>query len=67
MDGVSTTLKIVDLGTKRLSKSRRDFLMYLIGLVEYDNISKSYVPVGEDAFNAHLQKKALGKAMKSVR
>ena len=67
MDGVPTTLNIADLGTKRLSKARRDFLMYLIGLVEYDNISKSCVPVGGDAFNSHLQKEALGKAMKSVR
>ena len=59
MDGVSTTLNIADLGTKRLAKACRDVLMYLIGLVEYDNISKSYVPVGEDALNAYVQKKAL--------
>ena len=67
MDGVPTVLKIADLGTKRLAKPRRDFLMFLIGLVEYDQNSKAYVPVGEDAFNAYLQKKAIGKTMKSVR
>ena len=67
MDGVSTVLNIADLGTKRLAKARRDFLMFLIGLVEYDNISKACVPVGENAFNSYLQKKAFGKTMKSVR
>ena len=67
MDGVPTVLNLADLGTKRLSKARRDFLMFLIGLVEYDPNNKVYVPVGEDQFNAYLQKKALGKTMKSVR
>jgi len=36
MDGVPTVLNIADLGTKRLAKVQRDFLMFLIGLVEYD-------------------------------
>ena len=67
MDGVPTVLNVADLGTKRLAKARRDFLMFLIGLVEYDQNSKAYVPVGEDAFNSYLQKKAIGKTMKSVR
>ena len=67
MDGAPTVLNIADLGTKRLAKARRDFLMFLIGLVEYDQNSKAYVPVGEDAFNSYLQKIAIGKTMKSVR
>eukprot|EP00435_Cladocopium_sp_Y103_P006715 s4552_g2.t1 len=41
--------------------------MFLLGLVEYDGTSKSYVPVGEDEYNSYLQKKAVGKTMKSVR
>ena len=36
MDGVPTVLNIADLGTKRLAKAQRDFLMFLINLVKYD-------------------------------
>eukprot|EP00435_Cladocopium_sp_Y103_P026822 s1787_g6.t1 len=67
MDGVPTALNVADLGTKRLSRARRAFLMFLIGLVEYDPNIKGYTPCGEDEFNQYIQKKALGKTMKSVR
>ena len=56
MDGVATVLNISDLGTKKLTKVRRCFLMYLIGLVEFDPSTKSYVPAGEDEFNLFMQK-----------
>ena len=52
MDGVATVLNVADINTKKLTKVGRSFLMYLIGLVEYDGSSKMYVPAGEDEFNA---------------
>ena len=67
LDAIFTVLNIADLGTKRLAKARRAFLMFLIGLAQYDSNTKSYTAVGEDEFNAYLQKKAIGKTMKSVR
>jgi hypothetical protein len=67
LDAIPTVLNISDLGTKRLAKARRAFLMFLIGLVQYDSNTKSYAAVGEDEFNAYLQKKAIVKTMKSVR
>ena len=67
MDGVATVLNVADINTKKLTKVRRSFLMYLIGLVEYDGSSKMYVPAGEDEFNAYMQKKYMGQNMKTVR
>ena len=67
MDAIPTVLNTADLGTKRLVKARRAFLMFVIGLVQYDSNTKSYTAVGEDEFNTYLQKKAIGKTMKSVR
>ena len=67
MDGVQTIFNIADLGTKRLSKARRAFLMFLIGLVQFDPSVKDYVAFGEDEFSQYLQKKAVGKTMESVR
>eukprot|EP00435_Cladocopium_sp_Y103_P054615 s3212_g17.t2 len=67
MDGVPTTLNVADLGTKRRSRARRAFLMFLIGLVGYDPNIKGYAPCGGDEFNQYIQKKALGKTMKSIR
>eukprot|EP00435_Cladocopium_sp_Y103_P050137 s2990_g15.t1 len=67
MDGVATVLNISDLGTKKLAKVRRCFLMHLLGLVEFDPSTKSYVTVGEDEFNTYMQKKYMGKSMKTVR
>jgi hypothetical protein len=34
LDAIPTVLNIADLGTKRLAKTRRAFLMFLIGLVQ---------------------------------
>jgi hypothetical protein len=67
MDGVATVLNISDLGTKKLTKVRQCFLMYLIGLVEFDPSMKSYVPAGEDEFNVFMQKKVMGRSMKLIR
>ena len=42
--------------------------MYLIGLVEYDEASKGYIPVVEQEFiNLYMQKKYMGQSMKTVR
>jgi len=67
MDGVATVLNVADINTKKLTKARRSFLMYLIGLVEYDTVSKMYVPAGEDEFNIYMRKKYMGQSMKTVR
>ena len=67
MDAIPTVLNTADLGTKRLVKARRAFLMFVIGLVQYDSNTKSYTAVGEDEFNVYLQKKAIGQTMKPVR
>ena len=63
LDAAPTVLNIA----KRLARARRAFLMFFIGLVQCDSNTKSYAAVGEDEFNAYLQKKAIGKTMKSVR
>jgi hypothetical protein len=49
MEGVPTLFKVADMGTKRVTKVRRAFLMYLMGMVQYDEASDSYVAVGEVA------------------
>eukprot|EP00435_Cladocopium_sp_Y103_P050408 s1657_g15.t1 len=67
MDGVATVLNISDLGTKKLPKIRRCFLMHLLGLVEHDPSVKKYVTVGEEEFTAYMQKKNMGQSMKTVR
>eukprot|EP00435_Cladocopium_sp_Y103_P007835 s2794_g2.t1 len=67
MDGVATVLNISDLGTKKLPKIRRCFLMHLLGLVEYDPSVKQYVTVGEEEFNTYMQEKYMGQSMKTVR
>ncbi|CAL1135832.1 unnamed protein product [Cladocopium goreaui] len=67
MTGVATLLNVADIGTKKLSKLRRSFLMFLMGMVVYDEATKSYVPVGEAGFNEEMRKKALSKNMKVVR
>ena len=41
--------------------------MFLMGMVVYDEATKSYVPVGEAGFNEEMRKKALSKNMKVVR
>ena len=38
-----------------------------MGVVVYDEATKSYVPVGEAEFNEEMKKKALGKNMEVVR
>ena len=40
--------------------------MFLIGLVQLDSKVKGYAAKGKDEFNRYLQKKTIGKTMKSV-
>ena len=67
MESIGTTLNPADLGAKKLSKLRRAFLMYLVGMVEFDDSCGDYVAVGKEEFNQHVQRKYLGKNMKLVR
>ena len=43
------------------------FLMFLMGMVFFDESNKVYMPVGEEEFNEEMGKKTLGKSMKAVR
>ena len=44
MEGVPTLWNVSDLGTKRLTRQRREFLMYLIGLVERGEGENGFFP-----------------------
>ena len=67
MEGVPTLLNVADMGTKRLTKVRRAFLMYLMGMVQYDESSDSYVAVGEWEFPEELRRRTMAKNMKAVK
>eukprot|EP00913_Durusdinium_trenchii_P013595 g12765.t1 len=69
MDGIPTLLNVADLGTKRLTRQRREFLMHLIGIMEMNAEGKDEVfsKVGEDTFHQELEKKMLAKQMKEVK
>jgi hypothetical protein len=67
MEGVPTLLNVADIGTKRLTKVRRAFLMYLMGMVQYDESSDSYVAVGEWEFAEELRRRTMAKNMKAVK
>ena len=69
MEGIPTLWNMSDLGTKRLSRQRREFLMYLIGVMEMhvEGADQVFCHVGEAAFNEELRKKDLAKQMKEVK
>jgi hypothetical protein len=48
---LAAVVNVADINTKKLTEASRSFLMYLIGVVEYDKASKGYVPAGEGEFN----------------
>ena len=59
---LAAVVNVADINTK-LTKAGGSFLMYLIGLVEYNNVSTGYVPAGEDEFNIYMQKKYMGQSI----
>ena len=63
------TLNVSDLGTKRLSRQRREFLMYLIGILEMNAEGREdiFTIVGEETFSRELEKNMLAKKMKEVK
>ena len=69
MEGIPTLLNVSDLGTKRLTRQRREFLMHLIGIMEMNAEGKdeTFSKVGEDTFHQELEKKMLAKQMKEVK
>ena len=69
MEGIPTLWNMADLGTKRLSRQRREFLMHLIGVMEThaEGADQVFCHVGEDAFYEELRKKDLAKQMKEVK
>ena len=67
LEGVATLLNVADLGTKKLSRARREFLMYLIGLVYFNEETDKFEPVGQEEYDLYWQKKSLAANMKEVR
>ena len=69
MEGIPTLWNVADLGTKRLTKVRREFLMYLIGLVEMDAMEseEKFAKVGEESFHHEMAKKMMTRRMKEVK
>ena len=67
MESVGTLFNVADLGTKKLNRLHRLFLMFLMGIVEFKEEIDCYVPVGEDEYNEHMQKNMIGQNMKVVR
>ena len=69
MDGIPTLWNVSDLGTKRLTRQRREFLMHLIGVVELQGEGQDdfFSPVGESAFNEIVSKKVMAQRMKVVK
>ena len=66
MDSVNTLFNMSDLGTKKLTKARRAFLMFLAGMVFFNEETKEHEPVGEEECNEQLRRKSMGKSMKMV-
>ena len=67
VEKASTTLNPAGLNTKKLSKLRRDFVMYLAGLLRPGGKDGEHVEVGKDACESYLHKKALEQDLKQVR
>ena len=69
MEAIPTLLNVSDIGTKRLSRQRREFLMYLIGITEMNAEGKeeTFSKVGEETFSQELEKKMLAKQMQEVK
>ena len=57
IDSVVTLLDVSDLETKKLSRQRRLFLMFLLGMVQ----------LNEQEFTEHVQRNSMAKDMKVVR
>ena len=69
MEGIPTLWNMADLGTKRLSRQRREFLMFLIGVMEMnvEGAEQFFCHVGEETFHEEVRKKNLALKMKEVR
>ena len=69
MEAIPTLWNMADLGAKRLSRRRREFLMYLIGIMEMqvEGSEQVFCHVGEEAFHEEIRKQNLAKKMKEVK
>ena len=68
MQCVSTRMNLSDINTKPLTRQRRNFLLFLIGMVDYDEAENDHTsPVGEDEFQYECQKLCLKTEMNQVR
>ena len=62
---IHTQLNLADLNTKKLSRSRREFLMFLIGQMEEN--TDGFEKVGIQEFEGYLNKKIIGESLMSIR
>ena len=69
MGGIPPLWNVSDLITKKLTRQRREFLMYLIGVVELQGEGQDefFSPVGESACNEVASKKVMAQRMKMVK
>ena len=67
MDGVGTIMNVADLGAKRVTRARREFLMFLLNLVFFSNDTGKFEPVGKEEYESFRAKKAMASEMKEVR
>ena len=58
---------MADLNTKKLSRSRREFLEYLINIVDYNEENKEHEVVGKEEFESYVYKKSMSNHLKEVR
>ena len=51
MEGFPALWNMADLVTKRLSRQRREFLMYLTGVMNVEGAEQFFCHVGEETFH----------------
>ena len=66
--GISTFWNVSDLGTKKFTRQRREFLMCLIGVVELqaEGQDEFFSPVGKNAFNEVISRKVKNEMIKNL-
>ena len=65
VEKIGTQLNLADLNTKKLSRSRREFLMFLIGQMQ--ETTDGFEKVGTQEFEGYLNKKIIGDSLKHAR
>ena len=64
---ILTELNLANLHTKRLSKPRREFLLYLIGAVDKAEFEEEIQKVGREEFERFFERKAVRASLQHAR